>query len=239
MGSGENKTIHVLCTRPIQEDLVADAAAKGIGLDVLSFIHTEPIESVEVQQEIENALILSVTVVFTSMNAVEAVAEFLFDEQPDWEIYCLGNTTRQLVKKYFGERSVAGTAEGATALAQKIIEDETTGSVLFFCGDQRRDELPQLLRQQDIEVNEIVVYQTIAVPHKLTKYYTAVLFFSPSAVESFFSVNKAADKTIFFAIGNTTASAIRKHTTNRVLVGEAPGKEELVKDMISFFAGSN
>jgi hypothetical protein len=32
-------------------------------VDILSFIDTEPIESVEVQQEIENALILSATVV--------------------------------------------------------------------------------------------------------------------------------------------------------------------------------
>jgi uroporphyrinogen-III synthase len=96
-----------------------------------------------------------------------------------------------------------------------------------------------LLKQQDVEVTEIVVYHTIAVPHKLSRDYTAVLFFSPSAVESFFSANKAGDKVIFFAIGNTTALAIKKHTANRVLIGDAPGKEELVKDMISFFAGQN
>jgi uroporphyrinogen-III synthase len=237
MESGSNNSIRVLCTRPIPVELVEEAAAKGIAVDVLSFIETEPIESVEVQQEIENALILSATVVFTSMNAVEAVAEYLFDEQPDWKIYCMGNTTRQLVKKYFGEQAIQSTAENATALAEKIVENEMPEEVLFFCGDQRRDELPQLLKQQDVEVNEIVVYHTIPVPHKLSTDYTAVLFFSPSAVESFFSANKAGDKTIFFAIGNTTALAIKKHTANRVLIGDAPGKEELVKDMISFFAG--
>jgi uroporphyrinogen-III synthase len=239
MESGSNNSIRVLCTRPIPGELVEEAAAKGIAVDVLSFIETEPIESVEVQQEIENALILSATVVFTSMNAVEAVAEFLFDEQPDWKIYCMGNTTRQLVKKYFGEQAIQSTAENATALAEKIVENEMPEEILFFCGDQRRDELPQLLKQQDVEVNEIVVYHTIAVPHKISRDYTAVLFFSPSAVESFFSANKAGDKMIFFAIGNTTALAIKKHTANRVLIGDAPGKEELVKDMISFFAVQN
>jgi uroporphyrinogen-III synthase len=235
MESGVNNTIQVLCTRPIPEDLVAEAAAKNIRIDILSFIDTEPIESVEVQQDIENALILSATVVFTSMNAVEAVAEFLFDEQPDWRIYCMGNTTRQLVKKYFGEKSIIDTADNATALAEKIIENEMPDEVIFFCGDQRRDELPQLLKDESVAVNEIVVYETIPVPHKLSKIYTAILFFSPSAVESFFSANRAEDKTIFFAIGNTTAAAIKKHCTNRVLVADAPGKEELVKDMISFF----
>ncbi len=235
MASGVNNTIQVLCTRPIPEELVTEAAAKNIQIDILSFIDTEPIESVEVQQEIENALILSATVVFTSMNAVEAVAEFLFDEQPDWKIYCMGNTTRQLVKKYFGEKSIISTAENATALAEKIIEIEKPEEVIFFCGDQRRDELPQLLKEESVAVNEIVVYQTIPVPHKLSTTYTAILFFSPSAVESFFSANKAGEKTIFFAIGNTTAAAIKTRCTNRVLVADAPGKEELVKDMISFF----
>lgn len=237
MESGKSNKIQVLCTRPIPDDLVEEAASKGIVVDVLSFIDTEPIESVEVQQEIENALILSAIVVFTSMNAVEAVAEFLFDEQPDWKIYCMGNTTRQLVKKYFGERSIQSTAENAIDLAEKIIENEMPEEVLFFCGDQRRDELPQLLKQHDVEVNEIVVYHTIPVPHKLLKDYNAVLFFSPSAVESFFSANKAGEGTIYFAIGNTTASAIKIHATNRVFVADAPGKEALVKDMISFFTG--
>lgn len=235
MESGITNKIHVLCTRPVSEELVREAASKGVGIDVLSFIDTEPIESVEVQQEIENALILSATVVFTSMNAVEAVAEYLFDEQPAWRIYCMGNTTRQLVKKYFGEQSIVSTADSATALAEEIIGNETSEEIIFFCGDQRRDELPALLKKNNVEVNEIVVYHTITVPHKILKAYTAVLFFSPSAVESFFSANKGGDKTIFFAIGDTTAAAIKKHTANRVHVGDAPGKEALVRDMLSFF----
>ena len=210
MQSETSNNITVLCTRPISDALVQEAAAKGITIDILSFIDTEPVETVEVQQEIEAALLLSATVVFTSMNAVEAVAEFLMDEQPDWKIYCIGNTTKQLVKKYFGENSIAGTADSALALAEVIIEDGLAKEVYFFCGDQRRDELPQLLKHHDIEVNEIVVYQTIAVPHKIIKIYAGILFFSPSAVDSFFGVNKSINRTIFFAIGETTAAAIKK-----------------------------
>ena len=235
MESGKINSIQVLCTRPIADELVAEAAAKGVQVDVLSFIDTEPIESVEVQQEIENALILSATVVFTSMNAVEAVAEYLFDEQPAWRIFCMGNTTRQLVKKYFGEKSIVSTADNAADLADEIIQNEAPEEIIFFCGDQRRDELPALLKENGVEVNEVIVYQTLPIHHKLSKSYTAILFFSPSAVESFFVANKAAEKTIFFAIGNTTAAAIKKHTANRVLVADAPGKEALVKDMLSFF----
>ncbi len=237
MALENNHNIQVLCTRPVATELVQQAAAKGIEIDMLSFIETEPIESVEVQQEIESVLNLSATVVFTSMNAVEAVAEFLIDEKPRWKIYCIGNTTRQLVKKYFGEHSVAGTADSAAALAEVIVKDETAEEVYFFCGDQRREELPQILKLNDIGLNEIVVYQTMAVPHKISKQYAGILFFSPSAVDSFFLVNKATEKTIFFAIGETTATAIKKYTGNKIILADEPGKDELLRNMMEVFGG--
>jgi uroporphyrinogen-III synthase len=201
----EQNKIEVLCTRPLPSMLVEEAAAAGIAIDELSFIETESILSVEVQQEIELVSTEIATVVFTSMNAVDAVTIFLDGHQPDWSIYSIGTATARLVKEYFGGEKIAGTANDAASLAELIAEDKMTNEVIFFCGDQRRDELPDILRQQDIEVNEIVVYQTIEVPHKITKDYYGILFFSPSAVRSFFKTNKLSEKTIAFAIGNTTA----------------------------------
>ena len=144
------------------------------------------------------------------MNAVEAVAAHLNDYIPDWKIYCIGNTTKKLVQEYFGEDLIAETASDATELAEKIIEDNITDEVIFFCGDKRRDELPSILNEHNINVNEIEVYQTNIIQHTIEKNYDGILFFSPSAVQSFFSTNKLNDKTILFAIGNTTSSAIKK-----------------------------
>lgn len=235
--SGMENRIQILCTRPVDESLIETARDKGIDIDVLSFIETEPIENVEVQQEVEAALLLSATVVFTSMNAVEAVAEFLFDEQPDWKIYCIGNTTRDLVIKYFGEASLESTADNAIELAEIIIEESNTNEVIFFCGDQRRQELPNKLRENDIDVNEIMVYQTIRVPHKIQNDYKGILFFSPSAVESFFSANKIQSTIILFAIGTTTAKEILKYCNNKIMIADSPGKDELVSQMMLYFTG--
>jgi uroporphyrinogen-III synthase len=231
----QQNNIDILCTRPLNESLVKEAKAAGIVIDELSFIETEPVQTIEVQQEIEQALLLSATVVFTSMNAVEAVAAWQNEQQPKWNIYCIGTTTNKLVQEYFGEGSIAGTANAATELATLIAEDRFIDSVIFFCGDQRRDELPAILRQNNIEVNEIIVYQTIAVPHKITTTYGGILFFSPSAVESFFSNNTVAARTILFAIGNTTATAIKKYTNNKIIISDAPGKENLVQKMMEYF----
>jgi uroporphyrinogen-III synthase len=227
--------ISILSTRPLPASLLDEARSQSIHVDVLSFIETEAIRTVEVQQEIEQAFAQSSTVVFTSMNAVEAVAEELHGEQPDWRIYSIGNTTRQLVQKYFGDDALAGFANSATELAELMVEEEVGDEVIFFCGDQRRDELPAILREHEIEVQEIVVYETIAVPHRVNKPYQGILFFSPSAVDSFFSVNRLNEQVILFAIGNTTASALKKYSKNRVIVSGEPGKENLFRTMLDFF----
>ena len=227
--------ISILSTRPLDDSLINEVKKAGIDIDVLSFIETAPIESMEVQQEIEQALLLSATVAFTSMNAVEAVANHLDDEQPDWRIYCTGTTTSKLVKKYFGEETIAGTADSAAELAALIVEESYDDELIFFCGDLRRDELPDILRSNKIEVTEIIVYQTIAVPHKIHKQYQGILFFSPSAVQSFFQTNIVAEQTILLAIGNTTANEIKKYSKNKIIISDEPGKASLVRKMMEYF----
>ncbi|MEP6728404.1 MAG: uroporphyrinogen-III synthase, partial [Bacteroidota bacterium] len=230
----QNK-ITILSTRPLLASVIDEAAVHGIEINVQSFIETEAIQSVEVQQEIEQALLQSASVVFTSMNAVEAVAEFMNEEMPDWNIYCMGETTQELVKKYFGENSIAGTADNAADLAELVAEDDYIDQIIFFCGDQRRDELPDTLQNNNIEVTEIVVYHTIATPHIINRQYNGILFYSPSAVDSFFSKNKPGKQTTFFAIGHTTAGAIKKHSANSIIISDKPGKENLVEKAINYF----
>ena len=227
----------ILSTRPINEQLIQEAAAQNILIDVVSFIKTEVLDSLDVYEEIENALLETATVIFTSGNAVEAIAEHLNDEyKPDWMIYCIGNTTKKLVQKYFGEQFIAGTAPDASELAKIIIDDSKTDNVIFFCGDNRRDELPSLLNENNIEVNEIQVYQTNMIHHTIEKNYDGILFFSPSAVESFFANNKIEEQTILFAIGNTTASAFKKYSKNKFIVADEADKNNLVEKAIEYFS---
>ncbi|GAC1529474.1 MAG: hypothetical protein NVS3B15_07790 [Sediminibacterium sp.] len=233
-----NKTA-LLSTRPVKASLVASAGAKGIQLDILSFIETEAIRNVQVQQEVELALVQLATVVFTSMNAVEAVIDLLDGHIPDWRIYCMGHTTRDLIEKYFGEAAIAGTAGNALELADAIIEDNAADEVIFFCGNQRRAELPDRLLAHDILVNEVVVYQTIAMEHTVDKKYDGIVFFSPTAVTSFFKHNTLPGTTIVFAIGSTTKAAIGRYCPNRIIVSDSPAKDKLVEQAIDYFERSS
>jgi uroporphyrinogen-III synthase len=131
--------------------------------------------------------------------------------------------------------SMAGTADNAKDLADAVIKRGNIDEVIFFCGDQRRHELRQALRQNNIEINEIIVYRTVAVPRKAEKKYHGILFFSPTAVQSFFQSNELSHQTILFAIGNTTAAEIKKHSKNKLVVAEEPQKELLLEKAIDYF----
>ena len=227
--------VHILCTRPIGKTLLQQAKEQNIIIDELSFIETIPFETIAIQQEIEQAALQQTTVIFTSMNAVEAVANFIDYQPTGWSIYCIGTTTQELVTKYFGASSIAGTANSAAELALLIAANTMIEEAIFFCGDQRRDELPEVLHSHNIMVTEIIVYETIAITHTVTKVYNGVLFFSPSAVVSFFATNKLPASTILFAIGSTTAGEIKKHSANKIIVSNVPGKENLVHKLIEYF----
>lgn len=227
--------ITILSTKQLNDSLIHEANQKGIAVEVVSFIETAPVQTIEVQQEIENILLQSATVVFTSANAVETVASQLEGQEPDWIIYSIGNHTSERVQHYFGAEKIAGTAFTGKELADIIIEESDADEIFFFCGNRRRDELPDILRTNNFEVNEIVVYETMSVPQKVTKEYNGILFFSPSAADSFFLTNKINNQTILFAIGNTTADEIRKHTNNKIIISDEPSKELLMEKVMEYF----
>ncbi len=229
--------IHILSTRPVDKSLAQEAAKFDIVLDEISFIETEAIIDEELAKKIKGLLLQELSVVFTSMNAVDAVSKFIITK-PAWKIYCIGNTTKNLVKKYFGDESVIATAENAAHLADKIVSDATITSITFFCGDKRREELPEKLKSNSISVDEIIVYRTKETTEIIIKTYDGILFYSPSAVDSFFSKNKVVAQTRLFAIGSTTAKALEQFTKQPVTIASQPGKENLVKLAIDHFSKS-
>ena len=233
----QNK-IQILSTRPVGEKLINEAAKNDITIDEISFIKTEEIVDAAIESQIKKLSGQDITAVFTSMNAVDAVAKFI-KNKPEWKIFCIGNTTKELVKEFFGEESIKGFAENAELLSKKIIDNSSIKNVNFFCGDKRRDDLPGNLVKNGISVDEVIVYKTIETPTALAKEYDGILFFSPSAVNSFFSKNSISDKTRIFAIGSTTAKAIEHFSQHPVIIAETSSKENLVKLVINHFSKSN
>src|SRR5580704_15449832 len=189
----------ILSTLALTPELVDQAAQLGIIIENISFIETTPIINDGLETNIKEFYQKRIVAVFTSMRAVEAVIGFLTDIRPDWRIFCIGFATKELIKHHFGENSIIGTADSATALADVVLSKGETSSVIFFCGDKRRDELPVQLRKHNIEVREMEVYRTLTTAQKVQKHYDAILFYSPSGVIGFFMSNTIFKETVLFA----------------------------------------
>lgn len=234
----QKNKIEILSTRPVGEKLIKEAANNDIIIDEISFIKTEEIVDAAIENKIKKLSGQNITAVFTSMNAVNAVTKFI-KNQPAWKIFCIGNTTKELVEEFFGEDTIKGFADNAEQLSKKILENSSIKNVIFFCGDKRRDDLPGNLIKNGIGVDEVIVYKTIETPIALTKQYDGILFFSPSAVQSFFSKNSINENTKVFAIGSTTANVVNHFTQHPVIIAETSRKENLVQLVINHFSKSN
>lgn len=216
-------------TKKIAASHVLQAGLKGIQILEKEFIRIVPVVNKELNKKISNLTAAKNTVVFTSKNAVAAVASNSSVRNADWKIFCLEGATRKEVEKYYPANTITGTAANSALLADIIAANSQEKMITFFCGNKRMEDLPAMLLSKKFDVEEVVVYNTELVPQKIIDDYEAVAFFSPSAVESFFSSNELTNGVICISVGKTTTEAIRKHTENEVITSEQPSEQSVLE----------
>jgi uroporphyrinogen-III synthase len=226
----------VLMTRKISARLVQNAKEQDVELKEIEFIEVVPCDQKEKVKEVAGE---ASSVVFTSKNSVNIVAGLLEGEKTNWKIFCISGATRDQVAECFGETSIAGTARNAEELAQVIAEKDMEKKIVFFCGDKRRDELPDSLDDHDVKVEEVVVYETKLSPEEIGQHFDGIAFFSPSAVESFFSVNVVDDLTVFFSIGLTTSQSLKKFAKNKIITCATASEENMLETILSYIKRTN
>lgn len=231
--------IKVLSTGELSEDIQSYASQRGLSIDVVPFIRINNVLNAEKTERIRSLNTDKRTVIFTSKNAVHAVASII-DRVPEWEFYCIDGATRQNIKHYWKTNSIKGTSSNGKELARIILKDnvETTISnpLVFFCGSRRLNTIPNALTKAKVPYEEISVYETENTPTMVKKIYDAILFYSPSEVHSFFSKNKVED-TALFAIGKTTLNALSDHTTknNTIILSQWADKARMIDLLINYF----
>jgi uroporphyrinogen-III synthase len=230
----ENK-VEILCTSHLKKELLNKAAAKNIFVDVQDFIKTETHLSQEVKQKIQSLANQKIAVAFTSKNAVNAVVSQLA-VVPNWDVYCISGVTKQTAIEFFGKEKIFASAKNAADLSEKIISNKSLKEIVFFCGNRRLNDLPEILKHYNISIEELVVYTTEETPCMVQKVYDEILFFSPSAVHSFFSVNTVSTNVMLFSVGKTTSNVIATYCSNLVNTSEYPGKEQMINLVIDFFS---
>lgn len=175
---------------------------------------------------------------FTSANGVKALKKLMrngLQVRPEVQIFAVGSKTKEALEALGLEAKVPRTQDGSH-LADLIIEEGKINSVIYFHGNLSRGEVTEKLRSQDIEVIEIEVYQTKIKPVSLPENpVEAVLFYSPSAVQGFKKGQGFnGDLPSLFAIGPTTAEALRKETDQGVEIADSPDTKELLKTVADY-----
>jgi uroporphyrinogen-III synthase len=225
----------ILSTKKLEPSLAA-LARQNLELTEENFISIQAIDTQEKHKEIGRWMQAHQTcAAFTSANAVTALTAFTH-AAPNWKIFCLSGKTKQTLAqpefRYLG--TIIDTAVNATDLAKTIIANNIK-ELLFFCGDRRRDALPAILQASGVIVHEVIVYQTVETPVRNEEDTDGILFFSPSAVESFFSVNTPAPTTVCFATGSTTAESLASVTANRIITSPEPGQQAMLATVNKYF----
>jgi uroporphyrinogen-III synthase len=189
--------------------------------------------------EIKNNLFeldkINSNLIFSSQNAVLSLIE-----QNGWQVlkvkpvFCVGIKTKELLEQ--NGFTVDVYLDYASELAEIITLIYNKESYTFFSGNLRKETLPEALKSAGITFNEIEVYQTKLAPFKISEQekFDGILFFSPSAVESYLTNNKIKNE-VCFCVGNTTAKTLEINKIKNIIIAETPTIEEVIVEVIAYY----
>ncbi|MEH6658837.1 uroporphyrinogen-III synthase [Leeuwenhoekiella marinoflava] len=189
---------------PSQKNLILGAGFSVVEYDAIKI---EPLDF-ELPEALEN-------LIFTSKNGVEAFLKkshkksLLLEERAEVRCFCVGTKTEALLIK--NSFSMIKTAQNASELGDFILKNHKKEHFTFFCSAIRRDELPEKLTENQVSFEEIIAYETRLNTKAFNRQFDAILFFSPSGVQSFTSAN-TLENTLAVCIGQTTANEVQKYT---------------------------
>ena len=224
--TGKPSLLSTKTLSPIQKQELVKANIHVIEAD---FIKTE-----NASFEIKN---LNKNLIFTSQNAVLSILQHPTIEQVKQKtVFCVGLKTKELLNENgFTVEAYTGFAEDLAEIITLVYADE---SFTFFSGNLRKDTLPEMLTENQIMFNEIKVYDTTLTPHKISDKLDGILFFSPSAVNSYLQKNTIANEKLF-CIGNSTADALRnvlsENKIKNIKTAFQPSVENVIEQAIEYY----
>ena len=209
---------------PNQKQLLLDANFTVIEED---FIFVQSLRETK-QSHINDNLI------FSSQNAVNAVLERQdLAVLKSKNVFSVGMKTKELLTE--NGFNVIVYTDYASYLVEIISLIYSKESFTFFSGNLRRDVLPNTLKKNQITFNEIQVYETDLTSKKITTKLDGILFFSPSAVESYLKLNTIKNE-MCFCIGGATAEALENEKIKNIIIADKPSVENVIAEVLEYYS---
>ena len=229
-----NKSLHIVSTRKLTSEIVNGLQVKGWRFSDHDFISKViGIPSILKEEDISKCIVLTS---MTGVNSFLQIVKQLNLIVSDYSVYCISGATRKYANA-FG-LTIRATAPTASALADEIIKDAGVKAVTHVCSNIRRDELTARLSNAGVVVNDVIAYRTEFTPILVDQVYDAVVFFSPSAVDSFLTVNSHRQVPAF-CIGETTARHAKQKGYFQTYIPVDPSEEILLQTIIDHYLKSS
>jgi uroporphyrinogen-III synthase len=153
---------------------------------------------------------------------------------PQVQVWAVGQGTARALGDALGPVRVPAPDPGvspAVTLAQAILDSGCKGPVLFPCGEQRRDDLPRLLRAQGCEVQELICYRSVLASRSEAGAAAArasiLVVASPSVMNLLADSCPPGRRPLLIAIGPTTSAAARAADWPPAAVAEESSSERV------------
>lgn len=203
------------CLTEAQQNLILQT---GWSLVAYNAIETQQIPGLNYLEKshFENAIV-------TSQKTVAILKAMQIDLK---NVFCVGQKTALQLKNE--GYNVVEVASYGKDLAELISVKYADLKFDFFCGKIRNDELPDLLKKNKVSLTEHHLYETRSNAKTFNRSFDAILFFSPSGVESYYACNSFQGERII-CIGKTTASAAKKISTQVEIASKTSIESVIVK----------
>jgi len=218
-----NKLTNILSTKTLSNESLDILDVRLFNIIALNFITITPLP-----YDQSKVLSSSNHWIISTKNTLNILLnDFSLSQLKDISFYCVGDKTSKLIAD--NNLNSITSAPSSVLLAQKIVEDYPTTNFTFICGEMRRNELDRILKNRKIRLNEFNIYSTTLSPSEIKTPIDGLLFFSPSAIQSYVLKNSIATETLF-CIGNTTATEAKKHSAN-IIIAENQTFESVIESV--------
>lgn len=171
--------------------------------------------------------------IFTSKKAVKAISPVISEVELPQHIFAVGSKTAEKLEE-IGLKVSIPEEYNAKALAA-MMQELDLKKVVHFCGNLKAEDIGKLLGS-GVDVTSVEVYQTKLTNHRMSDLdqFDAVVFMSPSAVESFNQQNKVNGQQVF-CIGPTTKQAAEDAGIQESIIPEYSTLESLMESISLFY----
>ena len=225
-------------------DLSADCKVK---IDFRPFIHIEGVPRKEFRQQKINILDFD-AVIFTSRNAVDhyfrAADESRLKVPDDMKYFCISESTAFYLQKYivYRKRKIFHGQQTFADL-MPLLKKHKDNKYLLPCSDILRPDIPELLKDNEIDFAPATLYRTVCSDLSDLKdvNYDVLVFFSPSGIKSLYQnfPGFRQNDTRIAVFGPTTAKAAEEAGLNIDIAAPQPESPSMTRALELYIKKAN